>query len=61
MFFDFKEKKADIYGGGDQLISASRLTAAENADRRILTHPRETADQGVRVKDIDISQKRLLN
>lgn len=61
MFFDFKEKKADIYDGGDQLISPSGLTAAENAVRRILTHPRETADWEIRVKDIDISQKRLLN
>jgi CRISPR/Cas system CMR-associated protein Cmr3 (group 5 of RAMP superfamily) len=60
LFFDFKGRKADIFDGGDQLISSSRLTTAGKAVRRILTHPRETADRAVWVKDIDISQKELV-
>jgi len=60
MFFNFKDRKAEIYDGGDQLISTSRLSTAGKAVRRILTHPRETADRAVWVKDIDISQNQLV-
>jgi hypothetical protein len=60
MFINFKERKAEIYDGGDQLISASRLSTAGKAVRRVLTHPRETADHAVFVKDIDVSQNQLL-
>jgi len=60
MFFNFKERKAELYDGGDQLISTSRLSTAGKAVRRILTHPRETADRAIWIKDIDISQKHLL-
>jgi nucleoside-diphosphate-sugar epimerase len=60
MFFDFNNRKAAIYNGGDQLISVSRLATAGKAVRRILTHPRETADRAVWVKDIDISQNQLI-
>jgi len=60
MFFNFKERKAELYDGGDQLFSTSRLSTAGKAVRRILTHLRETADRAVWVKDIDVSQKQLL-
>lgn len=60
MFINFKERKAEIYDGGDQLISASRLSTAGKAVRRVLTHPRETADRAIFVKDIDVSQNQLL-
>jgi len=60
IFLNFEERKAHIYDGGDQLISTSRLATAGKAVRRILTHPRETADRAVWVKDIDISQNQLL-
>jgi hypothetical protein len=60
MFINFKERKAEIYDGGDQLISASRLSTAGKAVRRALTHPRETADRAIFVKDIDVSQNQLL-
>jgi hypothetical protein len=60
IFLDFEQRKANIYDGGDQLISTSRLATAGKAVRRILTHPRETADRAVWVKDIDISQNQLL-
>jgi len=60
MFLNFKERKAEIYDGGDQIISTSRLSTAGKAVRRILTHPRETADRAVFVKDIDVSQNQLL-
>lgn len=60
MFINFKDRKAEIYDGGDQLISASRLSTAGKAVRRVLTHPRETADRAIFVKDIDITQNQLL-
>jgi nucleoside-diphosphate-sugar epimerase len=59
-FLDFKNRSAEIYDGGDQLISVSRLGTAGKAVRRILTHPRETADRAVWVKDIDVSQNQLV-
>ncbi|TVY91722.1 Isoflavone reductase-like protein [Lachnellula willkommii] len=59
-FFNFKDRKADLYDGGDQLFSTSRLSTIGKAVRRILTHPPETADRAVWVKDIDVSQKHLL-
>jgi putative NADH-flavin reductase len=59
-FLDFKERTANIYDGGDQLISVSRISTAGKAVRRVLTHPRETADRAVWVKDIDISQNQLV-
>ena len=59
-FFNFKGRKAELYDGGDQLISTSRLSTIGKAVRRILTHPPETPDRAVWVKDIDVSQKQLL-
>jgi nucleoside-diphosphate-sugar epimerase len=59
-FLNFQERKAEIYDGGDQLFSTSRLATVGKAVRRVLTHPRETADRAVWVKDIDISQNQLL-
>lgn len=60
LFFNFKERKAEIYDGGDQLLSVSRLATVGKAVRRVLTHPRETADRAIRVRDIDTSQNQLL-
>lgn len=60
LFFDFKGRTANLYDGGHQLISMSRLSTAGKAVRRILTHPRETADRAIWVKDIDVSQNQLL-
>lgn len=60
LFFNFKDRKAEIFDGGDQLFSASRLTTVGKAVRRILTHPRETADRAIWIKDIDVSQNELL-
>jgi nucleoside-diphosphate-sugar epimerase len=59
-FLNFKDRKATIYDGGDQLISTSRLATAGKAVRRVLTHPRETADRAIWVKDIDTSQNQLV-
>jgi len=61
MFFNFQKRTAELYDGGEVLISTSRLSTAGKAVRRILTHPRETADRAVWVKDIDITQKQVLN
>jgi len=60
LYFNFKERKAEIYDDGNQLFSTSRLSTVGKAVRRILTHPRETADRAVWVKDIDVSQNQLL-
>ena len=60
MFLDFTNRKIKRYDGGDGLFSTSRLTTVGKAVRRILTHPRETADRAVYVKDIDVSQNQLL-
>jgi hypothetical protein len=83
MFFNFKDKTAKVYDGGDQLISTSRLVSpfpsptlymslelsitkshqqstAGKAVRRVLTHPRETSDRAIWVKDIDVSQNALI-
>lgn len=60
LYFNFKERKAEVYDGGDQLISTSRLTTVGKAVRRILTHPRETSDRAIWIKDIDVSQNELI-
>lgn len=59
-FFNFEERSAELYDGGEEPISMTRLSTAAKAVRRILTHPRETADRAVWVKDIDLSQNQLL-
>ncbi|KAG9236484.1 hypothetical protein BJ875DRAFT_439354 [Amylocarpus encephaloides] len=60
LFFNFKERKVELFDGGDQPISSSRLSTVAKAVRRVLTHPPETADRAIWVKDIDVSQKQLL-
>ncbi len=60
LFLDYKGRKAEVYDGGDQLISTSRVATAGKAVRRILTHPRETSDRAIWVKDIDVSQNQLI-
>jgi putative NADH-flavin reductase len=60
MYLDFPSRKIRRFDGGDTLFSTSRLTTVGKAVRRILTHPRETADRAVYVKDIDVSQNQLL-
>jgi len=60
MFLDFANRKIKRFDGGDILFSTSRLTTVGKAVRRILTHPRETADRAVYVKDIDVTQNQLL-
>jgi len=60
LFFDFKNRKATVYDGGNQLISTSKLNTIGKAVRRILTHPRETSDRAVWIKDMDITLNQLL-
>ncbi|TVY83294.1 hypothetical protein LSUE1_G001559 [Lachnellula suecica] len=60
IFFNFKERKAELFDGGDYPFSTTTLATAGKAVRRVLTHPPETADRAIRVKDIDISQKQLV-
>ncbi|KAI9650474.1 hypothetical protein NHQ30_000490 [Ciborinia camelliae] len=42
-------------------ISLTTLPSLSKAVRRILTHPRETANRPIRIKDIDISHEKLLS
>ncbi|CAL3962197.1 unnamed protein product [Diplocarpon coronariae] len=60
IFFNYKERKADIYDGGGRIFTACRLSKVGKAVRRILKHPRETSDRAIRVKDINVSQNQLL-
>lgn len=50
-----------IYGRNKWLIPrSSRLTTVGKAVRRVLTHPRETADRAVWVKDLGVTQNELV-
>ncbi|KAF5878680.1 putative oxidoreductase - protein [Botrytis fragariae] len=62
LFFDFQTRTAIL---NPQLkttpISLTTLPSLSKAVRRILTHPRETANRPIRIKDIDISHAKLLS
>jgi len=60
LLLNFDDRRIDLYDGGEHQFSTSRLSTVGKAVRRVLTHPRETADRAIRVKDIDVSQKQLL-
>jgi hypothetical protein len=60
MFLNFEKRKADVFDGGNHPFSVSRLSTAGKAVRRILTHPRETADRAIWVKDLDVTQNQLV-
>ncbi|KAI9736307.1 MAG: hypothetical protein M1834_001193 [Cirrosporium novae-zelandiae] len=53
-------QKAEIYDGGDQLFSASRLSTVGKAVVGVLEHPDETVNRAVYVNDIATSQNKLL-
>lgn len=56
----WKEGKPKLFDGGNTLFSATMLETVGQAVVGVLSHPEETKNRFVYVKDIDISQNRLL-
>lgn len=56
----WKDGQPKFYDGGDAVFSVTSLPSAAQAVVGILSHPEETKNRIVYVKDIDITQKRLL-
>lgn len=57
---DWKGGKPKLADGGEKRFSATTLDSVGQAVVGILTHPAETKNRFVYVKDIDVSQKQLL-
>ncbi|TVY35112.1 Bifunctional pinoresinol-lariciresinol reductase [Lachnellula occidentalis] len=57
---DTKDGKPTIYDGGKTVFSATTLASVGQAVVGVLSHYEETKNRCVYVRDIDISQKRLL-
>jgi len=57
---DWKEGKAKLFDGGKNVFSATTLDSIGQAVVGILSHPEETKNRFVYVKDIDVSQNQLL-
>ena len=57
---NWKERKPKLFDGGKNLFSATTLASIGQAVVGVLTHPEETKNRFVYVKDIDISQNQLL-
>ncbi|ESZ97962.1 hypothetical protein SBOR_1633 [Sclerotinia borealis F-4128] len=61
LFFNLQTRTATLHPQTSrQPISLTTLPSLSKAVRRILTHPRETANRPIRIKDIDTSQQQLL-
>lgn len=56
----WKEGKPTLFDGGNSVFSATTLNSVGQAVVGVLSHPEETKNRFVYVKDIDISQNRLL-
>ena len=57
---NWKDSKPKLFDGGKNVFSATTLDSIGQAVVGVLTHPEETKNRFVHVKDIDISQERLL-
>lgn len=57
---NWKESKPKLFDGGNSVFSATTLDTVGQAIVGVLTHPAETKNRFVYIKDIDISQKQLL-
>lgn len=60
ILLNWKEAKPKLFDGGENLFSATTLETVGNAVVGVLSHPEETKNRFVYVKDIDITQKQLL-
>lgn len=57
---NWAESKPRLFDGGRNVFSATTLDSVGQAVVGVLTHPEETKNRFVYVKDIDVSQKQLL-
>ena len=57
---NWKESKPKLYDGGNNVFSATTLDSIGQAVVGVLSHPEETKNRFVYVKDIDLSQNQLL-
>ncbi|KAK6212154.1 oxidoreductase [Colletotrichum tabaci] len=61
MLVDIKDKRAVLRDGGNVLFSTSRLSTVGQAVVGVLSHPSETANRAVYVKDIDATQNQIIS
>lgn len=57
---NWKELKPKIYDGGDVVFSTTTLATVAQAVVGVLSHPDETKNRHVYVKDVDMTQNQLL-
>ncbi|KAL9619041.1 MAG: hypothetical protein Q9160_006296 [Pyrenula sp. 1 TL-2023] len=60
ILLNWKEAKPKLFDGGENLFSATTLKTVGDAVVGVLSHPEETKNRFVYVKDIDLTQKQLL-
>ena len=60
LLLNWKESKPKLFDGGKNVFSATALDSVGQAVVGVLSHPEETKNRFVYVKDIDISQNQLL-
>ena len=60
VLLNWKEGKPTFYDGGDTVFSATTLASIAQAVVGVLSHYEETKNRFVYVKDIDLTQKKLL-
>ncbi|MCJ1303350.1 hypothetical protein MMC08_006159 [Hypocenomyce scalaris] len=60
VLLNWKESKPKLFDGGKNMFSATTLDSIGQAVVGVLSHPEETKNRFVYVKDIDISQNQLL-
>lgn len=57
---NLKERKAELYDGGDQRFSATSLRTVAKAVNSVLQHLEETKNRQVYIQDVAITQRKLL-
>ena len=60
LLLNWKESKPKLFDGGKNVFSATTLDSIGQTVVGVLSHPEETKNRFVYVKDIDISQNQLL-
>lgn len=60
LLLNWKDSKPKLFDGGKNVFSATTLDSIGQAVVGVLSHPEETKNRFVYVKDIDISQNQLL-
>jgi uncharacterized protein YbjT (DUF2867 family) len=60
VLINWRESKSKLFDGGEKKFSATSLESVGKSIVGILSHPEETKNRFVYIKDIDVSQKDLL-